>query len=272
MLDKLVYSMPSWVQDTLKGWVGKSVFLKRGFEVAKSMLSRRVGRIRTGPGEGLKIQHFGERLAHLSGEALREEQAFLSRHVSEGDVVYDIGANIGFLTTITARLTGPEGQVYAFEPIPSTAAMVKENASHNGFEHVTVFEWALSSENGPARMESEGEHTETYSVGEEGRVQVTRRRLNDVVTEQNMKMPDLMKIDVEGHELQVLEGALDTIRTAKPLLLIEVHSLGQAFVDFCEETLKPMGYTLTRLDGTDLPAGTERYHAFGNPTRNRPVS
>jgi hypothetical protein len=69
-------------------------------------------------------------------------------------------------------------------------------------------------------------------------------------------------IDVEGAELDVLQGMLTTIKEYHPVLLVEVHWLGESFVDFVRVHLEPMGYRLTTYQGGPVPSGYTRYHAL----------
>jgi hypothetical protein len=70
-----------------------------------------------------------------------------------------------------------------------------------------------------------------------------------------------MKIDVEVAEIEVLRGARDTIRVHLPAIVVEVHWLGDAFLDYLAEELEPLGYRALTLAGQPLPRGFSRYHA-----------
>jgi hypothetical protein len=74
-------------------------------------------------------------------------------------------------------------------------------------------------------------------------------------------LPAAMKIDVEGAELAVLDGALGTIRLARPVLLVEVHWIGLQFVEFVEDELLALGYVARSLEGGPLPREPARFHA-----------
>ena len=74
--------------------------------------------------------------------------------------------------------------------------------------------------------------------------------------------PDVLLIDIEGAEIDALTGGLRTIRTHLPTILVEVHWLGDRFVQFIEQHLKPLGYTFHTYDGQPIPLGNVRYHAL----------
>jgi hypothetical protein len=81
--------------------------------------------------------------------------------------------------------------------------------------------------------------------------------------------PTLILIDVEGHEIQVLQSGLRTIAKFAPVLMVEVHYLGQAFRDFYDKNLRPLGYDASTYDGKPLPSDPVRYHALLVPDRLR---
>lgn len=264
MIHRLISSLPEPAVNSLRSLIGKSVLLHKTFGSLKKLLSHQNGIIVNGLGEGLKFNCTNGRLAYLRGDVEEEEQALLLALLDDGDVFYDIGANIGFFSAIAARLVGSEGHVYAFEPIPESAKVAVKNAQLNGFEQVTVVEVAVSSTNGYVSMGTENNYSETYTVGS-GEVQVQCVTLDNVIEDSNFRAPDFIKIDVEGHEIDVIQGAAEVLRTEQPVLLIEVHWLGDQFLSFCRDTIEPMGYEVTQLDGSPLPEGAARYHALARP-------
>jgi FkbM family methyltransferase len=96
-----------------------------------------------GFGAGLRFRGSGGYPCYVPGTSEPDEQALLQAKLGPGDVFYDIGANIGFFSTLAGRLVGPTGRVFAFEPFSLSADRAEANAALNGFQHVTVVRVAV---------------------------------------------------------------------------------------------------------------------------------
>ena len=191
-------------------------------------------------------------------------QQALIRSVRAGDHVWDVGANIGYLALVAARIVGPGGRVVAIEPDASCAAAIRANAALNGLDAIEVVEAAAASRSGVAelvvvrdrlwtRLASVGDHHEG-----EARVEVRTVALDDV----DGPPPTIVKIDVEGAELDVLAGMSRLLRDARPLVICEMHGLN---AEFCA-VMEAAGYTVTNLDGPEpVPAAGVNVHALCTP-------
>jgi FkbM family methyltransferase len=158
----------------------------------------------------------------------RPLQSFIAEHLAEGDVFYDIGANIGFFSLIAARRVGPAGRVYAFEPVPENAAAISRSARLNGFDAVDVFNVAVGSNNGRTELmlaRHIGGAT-LASVGPppdlRGTIEVEIVTIDTLIAQRGLRPPTLVKVDVEGAELEALTGMVATVRTHRPTVLYEV--------------------------------------------------
>ena len=226
------------------------------------------GTIRHGVGAGLRFDATGGYPGYLLGTSEPEEQAFLAEHLRPGDVFYDLGANIGFYATIAARIVGPRGHVYAFEPHPESAAAVVRNAQLNDLQNVTLVAAAVSDRDGRLSLSlSESSATHRLGGGDAG-VEVDVVALDSWAARTGSRAPTFVMIDVEGAELDVLRGMRDLLGRARPVVCCEVHWLGRAFPDYVDRELGPLGYTLTDLSGRPAPAGAERWHAALIPPRS----
>jgi FkbM family methyltransferase len=164
----------------------------------------------------------------------RPLQSFIVGHLAEGDVFYDVGANIGFFSLIAARRVGPQGRVYAFEPVPDNAAAIARSARLNGFDAVNVLNVAVGSSNGRTELmlaRHIGGAT-IASVGPPpdvcGRIGVDLVTLDVAITQHGLRPPTLVKVDVEGAELDVLRGLPATLLRHRPTVLYEIDDATSA--------------------------------------------
>lgn len=181
-----------------------------------------------------------------------EIRALLSERLSPGMRVADVGANIGLLTLLAARLVAPSGQVWAVEPAPDNLAWLRRNLALNGELPVTVVAAAAGAVPERRRLHL-GKLGTTHSLdspGPDGRsVPVDVLPLDRAIEGR----VDLVKIDAEGHEIEVLAG-MERLLAAEPppLLIIEWSpSLLRRAGHRAEELprfLEARGYRLTVLD------------------------
>jgi len=148
--------------------------------------------------------------------------------LADGDTFIDVGANIGDWTLPAAKRVGPAGRVLAFEPVPRMAGALRKSAWVNRFDQIRVFDVALSNHAGEADFSVENENSGGSRLGRMpddakrtfsgNRVTVTTL---DVVVAEALKAAALIKIDVEGIEAEVLQGATRTLTQLRPALLFE---------------------------------------------------
>ena len=165
--------------------------------------------------------------------------------IGKGDVFFDVGANAGYYTLLGARLVGPRGQVLAFEPEPNNAFFLRRHVDWNGLSNVIVLETAVGCDDGSVWF-SPGSGTGTGRVGATGEYEVAVCRI-DTLLEGVDRLPTHIKIDVEGAECDVLEGAQRTIKTARPTLFLSTH--GQMVRRACRDWLAAVDYDIAAIDG-----------------------
>lgn len=138
----------------------------------------------------------------------REDRDFLRRYLKRGDIVVDVGANIGALSIAAATHVGPEGRVYSFEPHPTVYRYLRENIALNGLKNVIAVNCALAAT--PAMVNlSDKRNDDQNAVVPDSAICIPARRLDDVMS--RGEEVNLLKIDVEGYERFVLEGAEETL-------------------------------------------------------------
>lgn len=206
------------------------------------------------------------------------ETAYVTSRLRAGDVVLDIGANIGWFSLVAAKCTGKSGRVHAFEPHPQTAAMLKRTVAENDLRsQVSVWEFALSDKWGKADLNwgrgtdnPGGAFLGAAGATERGKfesVAVTTAPLDELLPE---VAPDFIKIDVEGAEARALNGAKRAIRNRRPAVLSELYPRQLRSVSGVTPAqyigqMKDLGYSCYLLeDGrptqklTDFPADQNR--------------
>ena len=215
--------------------------------------------VRKGPAEGLWIRlnlRTGKDLFDGTRETLVQEA--LTSHLGPGMVLYDVGANIGLFTMIGARCVGKLGKVFAFEPDPELCQRLKDNVLRNGFSNVEIVQAAVCSTTGSIDfVRANIEDSPDLGLGRIGAplpgqsaIRVRSVALDDFA--QEVALPDVVKCDVEGAELAVLEGARSLLNRQKPILVCETHATGG--LEQVRQLLVQTGYTLRWIDGNHLLA------------------
>ena len=173
----------------------------------------------------------------VPGGTLTPEETFLNNLQLAGTTVYDVGGWEGVYTLFFARAVGPDGNVITFEPNPANRDRIAANLQLNNIRNVTVRPYALGNASTSATLvvddgiAGEGHvATGTQSAAEaqtRGRsaVAIEVRPLDSDIATGRLPQPHLVKMDVEGFELKVLEGMAGTLATARPRLFIEVHQV-----------------------------------------------
>jgi FkbM family methyltransferase len=128
-------------------------------------------------------------------------------------------------TLLFARLVGPSGRVYAFEPHPGVFSCLKEQLDLNGFRTVMPVCKAVCEESGTGYFdETDQRSTGHLTDSARGRLRVQTTSLDDLVFRGRAAPPDFIKIDIEGAESRALAGALNTLQQYHPTLVIELHN------------------------------------------------
>jgi FkbM family methyltransferase len=173
---------------------------------------------------GTFIHRFGFYEADLS--------TLFARYLKPNMTVFDIGAHYGYMTLLCASLVGPVGRVHAFEPTPSTFAMLKRNTAAK--PNVVLNQVAVYSEPGELKLLDFGLVFAAFNSAAGGRLDadtqeriapqefVARAVTIDGYVESSGAKPDLIKIDAEKAELAILTGAERTLRTQRPVIVMEV--------------------------------------------------
>lgn len=173
------------------------------------------------------------------------KQRLIAHMLRVGDVVFDVGANVGFYTLLAAAKVGHAGRVIAFEPLPENVRRIHQHLRLNHIENVRVMEGAVGAGNGTARFEPHASNA-MGKVATHGSVEVALFSLDALADAKTIPDPALMKIDVEGAELDVLRGASRMLERARPTILLATH--GSVVHRQCCDFLRTAGYALVPSD------------------------
>ena len=264
-LVSLARRMPPGLLRRIGAWQWSSPLARRLVTASSNWLRRQDVVIAHGVAKGLRFNAAGANPAYALGISEPMVQEWIARMVKPRDVVYDIGANVGFFTVILARLVGHGGVVAAFEPLPASARAAQHNADLNGFTHVKILPRAVGRRAGTVKLELQQESTwaRLATDGTPGpTVDVEMVAIDSLVADGTLAPPQVMKIDVEGAELEVMEGMRDTIVRHRPLILCEMHGKNAEFAALMET----LGYDVRCLEG-DQPLATAPWdvHAVATP-------
>ena len=156
----------------------------------------------------------------------KEEFSMIEKLVSDGDVIYDIGANIGW-HSINLAVSRRSSRIFAFEPVPVTFRSLTTNLALNNLTHVTPLNFGLSNQDGSFDLFYYSEGSANASLrnvaNRDDAVAVScRLKTLDNFAKENGLPVNFIKCDVEGAELLVLQGGCDTIDTDHPIIFLEI--------------------------------------------------
>lgn len=171
-------------------------------------------------------------------------QHLLTTLVRQGDITYDVGANVGFYSLLMSRLTGLSGKVYSFEPSPRNIAYLRRHLMLNGSDNVSVIAAAVADKTstGWFREMDSPAVGRLDSYGDYG-VQVV------ALDQLDLPPPALMKVDIEGAEYLLLQGAARLIEQHRPSMLIATHT--PELRGLCCDFLRKRRYEITTLAHED---------------------
>jgi FkbM family methyltransferase len=148
------------------------------------------------------------------------EMEFVKNNVcKKGDVVIECGGHHGLTAVVMSKWIGEEeGHLYTFEPNPDNLATISKNLEINASKNITIVPNAVGSEDGTILISHSGSNSYILKGKEHVGIKVDIVKVDDFID----KLPTVIKIDVEGFELEVLKGATEVLKTL-PRLAIELH-------------------------------------------------
>jgi FkbM family methyltransferase len=180
--------------------------------------------VRSGPARGIRLLvDLRREKFYWTGAYEPAVQAALAQRLRPGMRVWDVGAHVGFFSLLAARLVGPGGEVHAFEPLAENRERLDGNVRLNGFTQVVVHPDAVGADVAEVAFYTHGSTLMGSVVGDDARgaVPSVRQTTLDALSA-TLPSPDLIKIDVEGAELDVIRGAPGLRASVRPDLVVEV--------------------------------------------------
>lgn len=190
-----------------------------------------------------------------------ELQAAIQKEIQPGMVVYDVGANIGYVSLLFGRAVGSEGRVFAFEALPGNVERIRSNLALNPDAPVIPLNLAVIDAARPIQFLTHASGAMGKAAGSAGRkdavyqesIQVEGISLDNFIYTQSNTAPHVIKMDIEGGEVLALPGMRRLLLEKPPLIFLELHGPEAALAAWDE--LGAAGYALFRMDnGEPIPS------------------
>lgn len=231
---------------SLADWKHQAMILRESAKLKFGMIDRVQDVTVNGVTAKFHVENGNE---YFRTQTVAGERAILSRFLNDlckTDVVWDVGAAVGTYSCFAGRAGA---SVVPFEPHPENARRLRQNIQLNQLS-TDVRELALSDQAGQTSfVDTGGLGAGTHHINDGGEFTVEQRRGDDVTPN-----PDVVKIDVEGHELAVLEG-MEKVLSGVRIVFVECHPQHDVVQQEVAETLEQAGFTTERLQ-------TERTEPF----------
>ncbi|NUM50703.1 MAG: FkbM family methyltransferase [Flavobacteriales bacterium] len=221
--------------------------------IYKHLYFKDVFKVKIKGGNTFLIHHYGFQVENeifwsgLFGRWEKDSLLLWNKLCENSDVIFDIGANTGIYALI-AKTAKKNNNVYAFDPVCRVYKKLVKNIALNHYD-IKAYPIALSNQSGKAIIyDTDTEHTYSVTVNKNlnttkslvKEIPIDTLRLDEFIVSNNIKKIDLMKIDVETHEPEVLEGMGRYLKDFKPTLLIEI--LNNEIAVKIENLIKGLGY------------------------------
>lgn len=150
---------------------------------------------------------------------------FFKENIKKGDVVLDLGANIGYFTCLFAQLVGESGKVFSFEPEPNNFKLLKKNVEVNGYKHVVLEQKAVSNVNSMTKMyisNSPKDHRIYDTHDNLGSIEVESIRLDEYFKDFNQKV-NLVKSNIQGADYAAFQGMKSVIEKSRSNIILAME-------------------------------------------------
>ncbi|MDO9000950.1 MAG: FkbM family methyltransferase [Bacteroidota bacterium] len=221
----------------------------------KTTQSNNARKVYLGPLKGKKWIYSSGYSQYFMGDYEKEVVDIFYEYAEKSKVIYDIGANIGYYTLIASKAANDNSKVYAFEPFPENVIALKKNIEVNNNSNIMVLEFAISNKIGRASFSNSDnnvantlcEDSPTFKNNKS--IEVRTITIDDLILNNTIEVPDLIKMDVEGTELEALIGAEETLKKYHPVIFLSTHNCHVPGIHKkCIDYLENLGYEIEYLN------------------------
>jgi FkbM family methyltransferase len=200
-------------------------------------------RILRGPIRGMKwVKGAGPNAYWVGTYEVVRIREFL-RALKQGDVVYDVGANVGIYSLYASFGVGTSGWVYAFEPLERNLRYLRQHFALNDLQNCTILESAVCNTEGTIAFSAADWQPSMARLSPSGEIMVPSTTLDTCIYgDKRLRPPNVLKIDVEGAEFEVLLGAARAVTEFHPTIFLEIH--GADLHRNCRDFLLAKGYSV----------------------------
>ena len=178
-------------------------------------------RVRSGPLRGCRWTLLSG-IRFVRGDHEPKKTGAIIEALRPNDVFWDVGAHVGYFSVIASRIVGRDGAVVSVEPSPVNLAYLRRNLRLNRVDNARVYALALGSQETRLQLSTRSGRG-THKIHHMGDTNV-RVETVDTLISRGAPPPNLIKIDVEGFEIEVLRGSSSCLAVWRPKLLLAVHS------------------------------------------------
>ncbi len=209
------------------------VICERG-QYVNILLDKKIKAILLAKGDIARLLYINKPFVKIGAGFENDEVKYFTSNLHYGDFVVDAGANIGFYSILASKLVGESGRIFSFEPSTTTIEIFEKNISINKLNNIRIIPKGLGNINGTFNLVTPSDIPTGYSDSyrfiqttncEKDKIKdyevVNLVTLDDFLLENKIKKIDFFKIDVEGFQLQVLEGAKRTLLENNVKILFE---------------------------------------------------
>jgi len=185
------------------------------------------------------------------------ERKLFQDAIKPGNTVVDIGAHIGTYTLVAARKVGPTGKVYAFEPLPKNFSLLKKNIEVNGYQNVVLINKAVSDKNGTAKLflsnENNNGDQRIFNTSDYRKAIAVKTTSLDSFFGKSNECVNVIKMDIQGAEVNALKGAAELLKVSKSLKLFTefwpkaLHESGSSAKEYFK-ILKSNNFQIQEID------------------------
>jgi FkbM family methyltransferase len=234
-------------------------------------------RVKNGPKLEIRPGSSGDRYAFFE-VFVKEDYVKGGQSLDEGDVVIDVGANIGCFSLFASRMVGPTGRVFAIEPEEATFQQLKKNIALNNATNVTAYRMALGEREQVGRLHFDGRgiFSSLFSTVDGRTLPATRQEiriasLRTFMDEAGIRNCDYLKLDCEGGEHAIVAGIDPDTGGRIDQITVEMHALPEQSPDQLHAVIQKLGFTRrTTLLPAKAGARLTRRPRFRSPTTRIP--